>query len=173
MKRILIALAITGMSFLVQAETPTPESIEELLTLTQAEKLLDSIKPQVKVSMKAGMDMALKGRTPSAAEQKVLDDYLSKSASIMNEDLTMDRLKPLYVEQYAKYFSQEEVDALIVFYKTPAGMSLITKMPQLMQGLMAAMPTLMVPMMEKIKAASKQMASELEALKKNAPKEEK
>jgi len=166
MKRIFVALAFVATSFLAQAAAPTPQSIEKLLALTQAEKVIDAIKPQINASMKAGINQALKGHTPSTEEQKVIDDYVARSTKIMDEVLTMDRLKPLYVQLYTQYFNQKEIDGLIAFYQSPAGKSMLTKMPQLMQGLMAAMPALMAPMMEQMQAASKQMADDLEALKK-------
>ena len=170
MKRILMAFAFVGTTFFANANAPTPQSIDQVLTLTQAEKILAGIKPQVTAMMKAGIDQALKDRTPSAEEQKVLDNYVAKSTNIMSEVLTMDRLRPLYVQLYTDYFTQEDIDGLIVFYQSPAGKSMITKMPQLTQGLMAAMPKLMAPMLEQIQAAANQMATELEALKNKAPK---
>lgn len=166
MKRILFALAIVGTSLLAQAGAPTPESIEQVLVLTQSEKIIEAIKPQIRISMKAGIDQALKGHKPSAEEQKVLDAYIARSANIMDDALTMDKLKPLYMQLYSQYFTQEDVDGLIAFYQSPAGQSLITKMPQLTQGLMAAMPALMAAMLEQIQAASQQMARELQALQK-------
>jgi len=116
-------------SQLAQAAAPTPQSIEKLMALTQAEKVIDAIKPQINASMKASINQTLKGHTPSAEEQIV-------------------------------------IDGLIAFYQSPAGKSMLTKMPKLMQGLMAAMPALMAPMMEQMQAATKQMADDLEALKK-------
>lgn len=168
MKRIGFALAFVGMTFLAQAAEPTPESIEKLLVLSHAEKILDAVKPQFSMALKNGMDVALNGRKPSAKEQQVLDDFVAQSAHIMEEFLTMERLKPIYMQLYAQSFSQEEIDGLNAFYQSPAGNSMLTKMPQLMQGLMAAMPAVMAPMTQQLQQASKQMASKLEALQKNA-----
>ncbi len=170
MKCVLLALAFAGTTFLAHATAPTPQSIEQVLALTQAEKMLDAVKPQVGAQMKASLDRVLKGRKPSAEEQKVIDEFVAKSTKIMDEMLTMDRMRPLYVQLYTQYFSQEEVDGLIAFYQSPAGKSMITKMPQLMQGLVAAMPTFMGPMMDQILAASKQLANDLESLKNKPPK---
>lgn len=55
MKRILVAVAISGATLLAHATAPTPEAIEKLLVLTQAEKLLDGI-VLVRVSRTATTD---------------------------------------------------------------------------------------------------------------------
>ena len=42
----------------------------------------------------------------------------------MREEMTWDRLHPLYVRIYQESFTQEEIDGLIVFYESPASRSL-------------------------------------------------
>lgn len=170
MKRIFVASLLTVCSWMAQAAPPTPESIELLLDLVQAEKIMDGIKPQVQGAMKASMDQALKGRRPNAEEQKVLDAYLLAATHIVNDTLTMDRLKPLHLQLYSQHLTQEEVDGMITFYQSPTGQSMIAKMPQVMQGVMAAMPALLSPMMEKIRVAGEQLANDLRALQKKPGK---
>ncbi|NVO05061.1 MAG: DUF2059 domain-containing protein [Rhodoferax sp.] len=166
MKRYVLTLALVVASFLAHAAAPSARSIDKLLALTQAEKLMDSIRPQVRASMQAGINQALQGRRPNEEEQKVLDNFLAKAIKAMDETLTMETMKPLYLQLYTQYFTQKEVDGLIAFYQSAAGKSMVTKMPQLMQGLMGAMPALMAPMLEQIQAAAVQMNEELQALQK-------
>lgn len=154
---------------MAQAAPPTPESIELLLDLVQAEKIMDGIKPQVQGAMKASMDQALKGRKPNAEEQKVLDAYLLAATHIVNDTLTMDRLKPLHLQLYSQHLTQEEVDGMITFYQSPVGRSMVTKMPHIMQGVMAALPSLLAPMQDKLRLAGEQMVRELVALQRKAP----
>ena len=165
MKRMLMAIAISGATLLAHAAPATPQSIETLLALTQAEKILDGVKPRVFAMVKTTIDGVFDGRKPSDEEQKVLDAYVAKSTQIIGETVTMERLKPIYIKLYTEYFTEEEVEALTAFYRTPAGQSLITKMPQLMQGLMVSMPALMEPMSKEIAAAAQKMRSDLDALK--------
>jgi hypothetical protein len=169
-KRILVALVFVGSAFLANAAVPTPQSIEKMLALTQAEKILDALKPQMTAMIKASMDQMLKDRKPSAEERKILDTYAEESMDVVNKELTMDRLIPLYVQVYASHFTQEEVDGMIAFYESPVGKSMVAKTPQVMQGVMAGMQPLMAPMSEKIQAAAQRMANALTALKKQAPK---
>lgn len=164
MKRFVVASLIGACALVAQAAAPSRESIELLLNLVQAEKMMDSIKPQFNGLIKNSIDQALEGRKPTAEEQKVLDRYVARTVEIMGESLTAERMKQLNTQLYTKYFSQEEIDGIIAFYQSPAGKSMLTKMPQVMQGVMAAMPSVLAPMMEKMRVASEQMATDLRAL---------
>lgn len=168
-KRIFVASLLTVCSWMAHAAAPTPESIALLLDLVQAEKILDGIKPQVQGAMKASMEQALKGRRPNAEEQKVLDAYLLTATQIVNDTLTMDHIKPLQLQLYSQHLTQEEVDGMIIFYQSPVGKSMVTKMPQILQGLMAALPSLLAPMQDKLRLAGELMVRELVALQRKAP----
>ena len=168
MKRLVLMLVWVLLPFMAQAAAPSQQSVEQLLTLLQAEKILDVVKPQLNSTMKASLEQALQGRKPSPEEQQVIDSYRAKLSQVMADQLTMARLQPLYVQLYTQYFTQEEVDGLIAFYQSPAGRSMVVKMPQLMQGLMAALPAFMAPALEQIRTLSQQMAKDLQALKTKA-----
>ena len=43
--------------------------------------------------------------------------------------MTWDKLRPLYVRIYQESFTQEEIDGLIVFYESPAGIAFVERWP--------------------------------------------
>lgn len=49
-----------------------------------------------------------------------------------------DDLSSLAIPIYAKHFTDREIDALLEFYRTPVGRSIVSKMPKVMQESMAA-----------------------------------
>ncbi len=154
-----------GMSPLAHAAPPTPESIERLLVLSKSDKLLDAIKPQIQAMSKGMMEQALQGKKPTPEEQKVLDKFAARMVEVMGEGMSMTAMKPMMVETYAANFTQEEIDGISAFYASPVGQSMINKMPAVMQSVMAGMPKRMAPMIEKLKAAGDEMATELKALR--------
>ena len=81
----------------------------------------------------------------------------------MREEMTWDKLRPLYVQIYQESFTQEEIDGLIAFYESPAGVAFVEKMPFVMQKSMSIMQSRMAPMMEKMKAAIKEAIAEPKA----------
>ena len=159
-------LVLLCLTLSAHAAQPTPESIERLLALSNSDKMMDAMKPQMGAMMKAGIDQAMGGRQPSAEEQRIIDKFVAKASAAMGDELSMEKFKPMFLEIYSANFTQEDVDGMIAFYQSPAGQALITKMPLVMQSIMSSMPKRMAPMVEKMKQASEEMRAEFEALKK-------
>jgi hypothetical protein len=126
--------------------------------------MVESMKTQLDRPLQLTMKNAMKGRTPSTEEQKVLNKFSANANKIIGNSLTLERFKPLYLKHYGQVFSQEEVDGMNAFYQSAAGKAMVTKMPQLMQSLMDATPELLAPMNDQIRQAAQDMATELEAL---------
>jgi hypothetical protein len=166
MKRVVTLLALLALSAAAFAAQPTPESIDRLLALSGGEKTLEAIKPQMRAMMKASVDKALAGRAASAEEQQIIDRFVAKASAATADELTMEKFRPMYRDIYRNNFSQEEIDGLIAFYQSPVGQSFVAKMPAVAQQVLADMSKRMAPMIEKIQQAGKEMAEEMEALKK-------
>ena len=63
----------------------------------------------------------------------------------------MKKLKPMFVQIYAELFTEEEINGIVSFYKSPAGKAMIEKMPQMMQRMMPMMQKLMGDLQPEIK----------------------
>jgi hypothetical protein len=147
------------------AATPTSASVEKLLAVTEVEKLLESVQQQVDGMLKNTMEQATQGETVSPAEQKILDTFRQKSVATINDQISFDKLKAIYVQIYSESFSQEEIDQLIAFYESPTGKMFVAKMPLVMQKTMAVMQQQMAPMLKSIQQSAKEMKEQLDALK--------
>ena len=55
-----------------------------------------------------------------------------KVASMVSDAVAWDKLKPAYLKLYLDAYSEEELDGIIAFYKSPAGQAMVTKSPSLM-----------------------------------------
>jgi hypothetical protein len=75
----------------------------------------------------------------------------------------LGQIAPPLRQIYQESFTQEEIDGLIAFYESPAGVAFVEKMPFAMQKSMSIMQSRMAPMMEKIKAAMKEAIAEPKA----------
>jgi hypothetical protein len=71
----------------------------------------------------------------------------------------------MYVRVYQKSFSQEEVDGMIAFYKTPTGQALLNKMPLVMQNTMTEMQQMIQPMMKRVQQMQQEIVAEIQAKK--------
>ena len=144
---------------------PTSESIEALLTLTKTEALVESVYGNVEQAMRQGMAQAVAGKNLSAEQQRYLEATPKRFVTIMREELSWESLKPMYIEIYRDSFTQEEIDGLIAFYQSPVGMAFVNKMPIVMQKSMTSMQARMQPMMEKMKAATRQALEDAKVAK--------
>jgi hypothetical protein len=173
--RILLSLTL-GASLAYAAEntpstTPAPAtppsetSIKQLLEVAQARKLIDSVMMQTDEFMTEAIRQATQGQQIPAKVQKDIDKREAELAAFMKELLDWNKLEPIYVRIYQKTFSQQEVDGMIAFYKTPAGQAVISKMPAAMQNTMNEMQTMMGPVMQKIQRMQQEVLAEIKAEK--------
>jgi hypothetical protein len=52
-----------------------------------------------------------------------------KISPILSQQLNWDQLKPQYVKVYADTYTEEELDAILAFYKSPAGQAWFANSP--------------------------------------------
>ena len=172
-KRILFILALYG-SVAFGADNPSPgasgatappseESIKQLLEVAQAHKLIDSVMTQMDLLMTQTIQQATQGQEIPPKMQKEIDKRQAEVVGLMKELLDWKKLEPMYVRIYQKSFSQQEVDGMIAFYKTPAGQAVIGKMPAVMQNTMDEMQQMMGPVMQKMQRMQQDVVTEMKA----------
>jgi uncharacterized protein len=170
MKKILTLIFAFCISATAGAAAPSPESIEKLLKITQAEKMVNGMLPQIDNMMKAMTMQATQGKTMNPEEQKILDSFRAKVVATTQAEMTFDKWKPMYIDIYSRNFSQEDVNGLIAFYESAAGKAFVEKMPVVMQSIMGEMPKRLAPMMQEMQKAAEEMKKELDDLKKKQDK---
>jgi hypothetical protein len=138
---------------------PSDDSIKQLFEVMNARKLVDDSVAQVDGYLKSMMEQSLKGKTLTAEEQRLLQKYEVELGRIAKEELTWERYEPIMTRVYQKSFTQEEIDGLVAFYRTPVGKALRDKMPLVMRNVMAEIQPIMNRLMEKFE----KMATEVEA----------
>lgn len=149
----LFAIVALLASFAAQAAPASQQSIEALLTVTKTESLMDSMYAGMDQMMRQSMAQTLKGKSLSAEQQRKLDAVPAKFVAVMREEMSWQKMKPLYVQMYRETFEQEEVDGMLAFYASPAGQALINKMPVVMQKSMALSQSLMQSFLPKMMTA--------------------
>ena len=161
-RTILILLAICSTALAADTK-PSEESIRQLLTVTESRKLLDAVMTQMDSAMKAGVTQALRGQPITPEQQRIMDRLQAKTITLLKEELSWEKMEPVYQQIYRDSFTQEEVDGMLAFYKSAAGQALIKKMPMVLQRSMNEMQGRMGPLMQKIQAMTEDTVKELEA----------
>jgi uncharacterized protein len=146
---------------------PSEASIKQLLELAQARKLIDSVMGQMDNLMQQSIAQATRGQQIPPKVQKDIDQRRAETVAMMKELLDWSKLEPMYLRVYQKTFSQQEVDGMIAFYKTPAGQAVIAKMPVVMQNTIEEMQQMMSPVIQKIQKMQQDVVTGMKAEGKN------
>jgi hypothetical protein len=163
LKRILIILSVCCLTLHAADTVPSEASVQELLNLTQAQKLMDNMLPQMDSMMVNAMQQALRGQDVSPDAQKKLEKARADAMATMKEELSWTKLQPLYIRVYQKSLTQDEVNGMIAFYKSPPGQAVITKMPVIMQNTMTELQTMMGPTMQRLQKSQIDLVAEIQA----------
>jgi hypothetical protein len=162
--RICIALAFSLLAIgVVQAQeaSPSDASIRELLDVTHAAKLIDSMQGQMHGMFEQMVDGAL-GHAPDAQERQILQRQEAKMENLMKRQFTWSKFEPMVADIYRKSFSQKEINDLLAFYKSPSGQAVIAKMPVVMQQSMVSMQTVMKQILPQVQQIGRETGEELE-----------
>lgn len=133
--------------------------IEEMLTLTKADAITIQVMDQVKSMQKAmlsKMDVPEEARAGIQEMQEKLFEYV-------HERMDWAKLKPAYIKMYGETYSEEELNGIVEFYKSPAGQAMLAKLPVLTQKGMAIVQQQMGDIMPEIQKMAQEMQEKAKA----------
>lgn len=147
--------------------TPASDgSIKQLLTVTKAQRLLNSMHAQVNALMDNSIRMELKGKQPTAKQQKAIKHMKTQMIAILQQGMSWKKLEPVYIRLYKDSFTEEEIKGMLAFYKTAAGQAVINKMPLLMRKTMVEIQQMSAGMAPQMQKVQQEFASEMAAANK-------
>ena len=164
-RRICFLLFVSAGLAAAAENQPSDASVKQLLEVTRVHAMLDTMMAQIDSLMKQAMQQATQGQPVSPGVQSEIDKARAETMSMVKEFLTWDKLEPMYVRVYQKSFSQREIENLIAMYQTPAGQTLLTKMPLVMQNTMAEMQQVMQPIMQRIQRTQQEVSAKVQSEK--------
>jgi uncharacterized protein len=100
----------------------------EIVALTHAADNMRTIIPTMMTSLRPMLSG--KGVNPATVDA-VLNDFQTKASQ------QTDQMVDLIAAVYAREFTDEDLDALVAFYHTPAGEHLVAKQPEILKGMLA------------------------------------
>ncbi|MCH7382487.1 DUF2059 domain-containing protein [Acinetobacter dispersus] len=163
MKEIIAIFIMMAISIPAFAQSASKESVKELLKITKSEQFLGQMSQQINTMMHSSIEKITQGRKLTTKQELAVVNYTQELGKIMQEELTWAKLEPEMIKIYAEEFSQEEIDGMIKFYKTPVGQSTIDKMPIVMQKSMQVGYKQMDAITPKIMQAADKLAKDMQA----------
>lgn len=125
------------------------ESIKELFHLMKQDSLIDKMFTSMTQSMLSQINDSTARANSKEMMNSTRQTVLEISKKIINEDV---------VVLYDKYFSQNEINDFIAFYKSPSGQKLINVTPDIQKDMMMVMMQKYMPEIQKsFKAKSEEI----------------
>jgi hypothetical protein len=127
--------------------------IEEMIRLTHADRMIQQMTDQIKTMQAAQLS---KMDIP-ADERQAAGELQQKILALVSDRLSWDKAKPVFVKVYSDTFTEQEIGAIVEFYKSPAGQAMLEKMPLLIQRSMAVGQQLMGDLAPEIKRMTEEL----------------
>lgn len=150
-----LALALTlAFAGHANAAPASRASLEALFQLMHADTMIDNVYDAMMKSISQMHAQDANTRGESVARQKIEAKAKDDVMALVRSEYNWQGMQAEMIDAYQKTFTEEEVTGMINFYSTPAGQAAITKMPQLMQAMMASTQAHMQSLMPRIRAIS-------------------
>ena len=161
MRRLCILLAIaTGFAVTpvvaaepqqAAAQEASAADIDRLLEVMDMQSVMGNMLKQMGEVQEATIAQAF-GANLSDKDKAEMSDFMRRTQAKVQTLLSWDKLEPILRRVYAKLFTSQEVAAMIAFYGSTEGQSILKKSPQAMALTAQEMQPLMQGMMADLKS---------------------
>lgn len=159
MYRFLVILFLLVPLKLSAAQNTEQALVQELLQIMDVDSTLDAVYVQMD-SMMTNMSKELE---VSESERAIFDEYYQSINDLMKEEMSWKKLEPTIVTIYSEQFTEAEVEAMIDFYKTEHGKSILKKMPTVTTESMVMTQSLMQQVIPKVQKLTIKLKQDLKA----------
>jgi hypothetical protein len=130
MRMLVVALMGICISWVSHAAEGEKERLaEELLSLTNVSTLMDQYMAMTR-RLQRGI---LEEMGASRLDQKRISELQDALLKVVQEEMSWDKLKGEFIQLYCEIFTEEELQGILEFYRSPAGRKFIEKQPELIR----------------------------------------
>lgn len=160
--RILLALFLVApLGAHADAPASKQAKAEELLQLTHMDQLMSQMLGQMTERMKASADQQAAGMHMTPEQKTAYDSYQQKLDQLLASYLNWDKMKPVMVQAYTETYTDQELDGILNFYRSPAGQAMIAKSPELMSKTRTAMMQQISALQPQVEQLTKDFAEKM------------
>jgi len=125
---LLIALALCLPLTAHADDVSLKAKAKELVTLLHTDRMVGQLSDSIK---RRTLDAAQKaiGANPTDENKAKLADFNKKISDSVDAQVSWQSLESSFTDIYAKTFTEEELNSIIAFYKSPAGIAFLEKTP--------------------------------------------
>jgi hypothetical protein len=130
MKKSIILIITTIIFLAAPAVAGQKEDLaKEMLKLTDMQKMMDQMVAQVQQMLTNQLKLQ---NIPEKDQEKVLQFQNTLTKKILDA-MSWDKMEPEYIKLFSTVYTVEELKAIVDFYKSSAGQSMLKKQPMLIQ----------------------------------------
>jgi uncharacterized protein len=100
----------------------------EMMNLLHNQRMVQGIADNLKKQI-ADAANSVSGPAATPEQKAKAADFEKQADQLIDAQLGWDVMKTTFTDIYVKNFTEEELDGIIAFYKTPNGIALLGKMP--------------------------------------------
>lgn len=156
-------LAFLSAATLAIAEPASTASVEAMLSAMKMESTAAANAASLGNMIRQGASQMSKDKPLTPKQKQLMEEGLTELFAIMTEEASWEKTKPIYIKSYQEMFSQEEVDAITVFYGSAAGKAMVEKQPLVDQEVLKAIMPRFATSNEKIKAHMANLVAKVKA----------
>jgi hypothetical protein len=160
--RTLLALLLLTPLFAHADDAAKKAKIEELMQLTNMNHLMDQMLGQMTQRMKTSATEQEDTLNLTADQKTVYENYQQKMSQLITDSVNWNKMKPIMVQVYSETYTDQELEGILTFYRSPAGQAMVAKSPQLMTKTMTLMMQQMSTLQPQIQQLTKDMATQLQ-----------
>ena len=100
----------------------------QLVVLLHTERMVQQASADILKQVSDAAENAT-GPNPTPQNQARLADFEKNISQLIDTQLGWKAMQPAFTDLYAKTFTEQELDFILAFYKSPAGVALLENMP--------------------------------------------
>jgi uncharacterized protein len=130
MNRIALLLVLAlSLPFTARADEASHRAkAQEMMSLLHTDKNVQQVVDNISKEVAEAADKAI-GPDPTPEKKAKATDFEQQAHQIIDAQLGWKSMQAGFTDIYAKAFTDEQLDSIIAFYKSPAGIALLTTMP--------------------------------------------
>jgi len=144
-------------------EASKQAKVKELFATMRMEHLLDQMLNSIQRQVVAVAQMSPDAENMTPAQKKLTNQFVNQSMKIVSDSVGWAAIEPEYVKLYAATYSEEEIDGILAFYKSPVGQKMLEMTPKLSSGGMDIVQSRMGEFQPKIKALQEEYMKQMAA----------
>ena len=134
LRRLFLLLSILACTLVAHADDASKlAKIQEFFKVSKMDQMMAQVMKQTMDQVNSGMTQQIMGVQLSPDQQQKVDQLTDKVRKIVSGALSWDNLEPEYAKIYADAYTEQQIDDILAFYKSPTGQAMVEKAPDLIK----------------------------------------